>query len=466
MPALLTLGVVGLLVGRSLYSQRSIAGEYRLAARQAVANEELEKAKFYYSRLVGSGDRGTPQDQLNWVSILAASGDQQAAKAMLDELAPDDRVGLGEAHRQKVMAIAKLIRTQGGSRRAFETMHWHLRHGAREPTPDNDLLWAGYHVAVEQIDEAINRYSSAASQRPELWFEVAQLYRQLRRPEEAKRAMQRAEDFARQSIDENPLDTDQRLRLADILAGKGQLDRVEALLFEGLKLAKKDPKLKLAISKYYLAGLAKISGRDPDSDRQRLELIAKAAEISPGNPDIYKAMTGLYARSDTEEQKQSYRKTLETLITNGNSAPLAHFALGNFLFDQGDTKAAIFHLERAFESDPNLPIIANNLAWVLSQTDSADYVRAEKLARMALSIQPENLTFRDTLATILFEQEKHAEALPLFEKNLAFASEAKKQKIHQRLASIYEALGQPRMAASHRQQIQQSPSSPQAGETR
>ncbi|MGB7329498.1 MAG: tetratricopeptide repeat protein [Rubripirellula sp.] len=471
-PAILAILVVAGLIVRAMRASDDIAGEYRLAARQAVADKDLEKAKFYYSRLVGAGDRGSEQDQMNWVSILDASGDTQAAREMLDRLAPDDSVGFASAHRQKAIMYGAAIAKNGTNKELVEKLQFHLRHGARDATPENDILWANYHLAVEQVDEAVKRFESAAGRKPELWFDISNLYRRLSREEDAARASTRAEAYAVNAIQVDPMDSAQRVRLLAILASQKKFEQVDAILNEGLRLTGDDPALRAMASNLVLMRLEQIpsaeSSDDPSSensaDRQRMMMLSEAAKLNPSNPNVYKVLNAFYARSDSADLRAKFREQLENWIAEGHTVPLAHFSLGNLLWQESDAKGAIFHLEAALKSDPSMAIVANNLAWVLCQADEPDFERAENLIQMAIDTAPDNASFGDTMALVLFKQEKYAEALPYFEKVLPKATGDKKAQLHENLAVVYDALGQPNMAEKHRKESGQKPEAEVAAE--
>ncbi|TWU47560.1 Tetratricopeptide repeat protein [Rubripirellula tenax] len=451
-PVILVILLVGGLIVRAVSKKDDIASEYRVAARQAVADKDLDQAKFYYSRLVGSGDRGSEQDQMNWVSILDASGDTQAAREMLERMAPDDSVGFASAHRQKAIMIGAAIAREGTSPERVEQLQWHLRHGARDSTPENDILWANYHLAVEQVDKAVDKFESAASRKPELWFDISNLYRRLGRTEEANRASKRAQDYSAQILQSEPTNIGQRLRLLVLLANEKKFDQVEAILGEGLRLNSDNIELRNMASNLTLIRLEEIKDDTLEAKRNRLTLFAQAAKLNPSNPNVYKVLNQLYALSDSKTEQATIRDQLEKWITDGHAVPMAHFTLGNLLWQESDTKGAVFHLEAALKIDPSLAIVANNLAWVLSQAEEPDFERAEELIKMAMETAPKNHSFRDTMATVLFEQEKYKEALPYLEHVLPHAVGEKKAKLHEQLAIVYESLGQESMAKRHREQ--------------
>lgn len=454
-PAILVLFVFLVLIGRGLYFAPQIAGQYRVAARQAIEDGEQEQAQFYYSRLIGQGDSGSRQDQFNWASLLAAAGDVAAAEALMANLAPDRQVGYAPAHREMAKRMIGILQQPRADKsEIIPKLAHHLRRGAWDPTPENDVLWAAYHLSVEQYDQAVARYASAASAKPEMWASLVDLYRQLGRGDDVKRASERAVSYLESRLVAEPTGTADRLTLAKIHAENGDFPAAERVIRDGLRIAGLNPELRRAAGMLRLMQLQQIDASDPQADRKRLELITQAASLSPDNPAVYQALAAFYQAGSTEEKKASYRQTLEEMIINGSQVAAAHFALGNIAFMEGRENDSVLHFETAMEINPAMSAVANNLAWVLCEKPEPDYERAEQLIAMALKKSPDHVSFIDTLATIKFRTQAYREALPLLEKVLPVSKGAKKTQIHERLAVIYETLGQPSLAASHRERAE------------
>ncbi|MEO9930346.1 MAG: tetratricopeptide repeat protein [Parasphingorhabdus sp.] len=459
-PLLLVTSVFTLLIGRGLYQRDQILIDYRLAAREAMAEEDLKLARFYYSRLVGNGDRGTEQDQFNWFHVLAASGDQSAAQKQLDDLAPNDSTGYGPAHLLKAQSLLAVIDQEGLDRKKMlAQIEHHLQQGAWGESLENDLLWSQYLLASKQIDQAILRLNSAAKQNPELWFEIGQFLEAQGRPTDANRCFENAVQHAQKQLRADPINTTARLRLAAIFADRGERETVRKLLVDGIRLNDQDSELKLAASNFALMQLDQISDDQPGAEKQRLTLLTEAAELAPNNSSVYSAIQGFYFRARSDEQRRVYRSTLEEMITTGQNVAAAHFALGNLLFSEGEQESASFHLEAAVQMTPDTAIFANNLAWVLAHSEPADLDRAEKLASLALQSQPDNSEFMDTMAAVLVKQQRYREAIPLLESILTNADGEKRSELHLKLAEAYRGIGQTPLADRHQEQAASIPAS-------
>jgi len=455
-PSVLVLIAVGAVLYHSEAAQSAIQLSYRAAGRAAFTAGNLERARFYYSRLIGSGDIGSPQDQLNWATMLASSGDSQAAIKLLDKLAPEDAVGFGPAHLQKALFLTSALRAgqvQGPD--VLNRLQWHLRQSARDNSVESNQLWAFYYLAAGQPDKAIARQAIAAQLNPDLWLEAAALCNSPDSAEDRARFVGRAEAHSRQSIADNPLDAARRLMLVRVLVDRKQLDEADAILADGLKL-ESSPLLKRAGSDLCLVRLEQLATpttatSDADRLQAQIRLIGQASQIDPQNPAIVKHWAALHDRANSDEHRKQIREQLEKSIVDGESTAFAHFTLGGILWTVAEQKKSLFHLEKAFELDPRFMDAANNLAWVLANQEQPDADRAEQLIRQAIQQRPNDLRYQDTLGEVLSKQGKWDEALVVLERVFPVSPVGKRKNLHRRLADAYEHLGEENLARLHRE---------------
>ena len=456
-PSLFVAIAVGALVYRGSVVQSAIQVDYRNAGRAAFEEGSLKRAQFYYSRLIGEGDLGSPQDQLNWASMLASSGDSQAAMSLLDKLAPEKSIGFGPAHRQKALLLLNAMRagqTQGSD--ILNRLQWHLKQGARDESVESHQLWAFYFLAAGQLDKAIARLVRAAQINPDLWLETAALCSTPNHAEDRARFIDRAEAHARQSIETNPLDAARRVTLAKVLVERRQFDEAEAILLEGLKLENL-PGLRRACSDLCLVRLQQLLTSSDVSDSggvamgDQVRLIGQATQYDPQNPEVIKQWAALHDRATSDDHRKQIREQLEKSIVEGESAAFAHFTLGGILWIVGDRKKSIFHVEKAFAIDPRFTDAANNLAWMLANQDTPDLDRAEELILQALAKRPEDVRYQDTYSDVLTKQGKWDEALVVLEKVLPAMPKEARKDLHQRLAKVYSELGEEVLSKMHQE---------------
>src|SRR5262249_58618903 len=115
---------------------------------------------------------------------------------------------------------------------------------------------------------------------------------------------------------------------------------------------------------------------------------------------------------------------------------------------RGQPAEARVDLEQAFKLAPDLPAVANNLAWLLANDSRPDLPRALELVNVALKHSPKELNFRDTRGRILAKLGRWQEALEDLE--AALPGSPNNPGLHRALADAYEHLGDPAMAAKHR----------------
>lgn len=95
----------------------------------------------------------------------------------------------------------------------------------------------------------------------------------------------------------------------------------------------------------------------------------------------------------------------------------------------GDTYYSAKQLEDAYTAydnsllfNPDNPVTLNNYAYFLSE-NNGDLERAETMARKAIELAPDNDTYLDTMAWVLFKKKEYKEALEFQEKAIEIAEE-------------------------------------------
>jgi len=94
---------------------------------------------------------------------------------------------------------------------------------------------------------------------------------------------------------------------------------------------------------------------------------------------------------------------------NAQLSQVAHGTLGNSLFNLGQQTAAFANFDKALALNPNDEQVLNNYAYFLSLA-KVDLEKALSMAEQVVKKHPKNATYLDTLAWVLFQQKKYAEA--------------------------------------------------------
>ena len=140
--------------------------------------------------------------------------------------------------------------------------------------------------------------------------------------------------------------------------------------------------------------------------------------------------------------------TLRRLLAKGEATAQVHFALGLDAWDRGAVKEARVHWERANQLAPDLPVIVNNLAWLLYQSGPSELLKALDMINLAITKAPRETNFRDTRGHIFIKMGKFREALEDLE--AALPNSPNNAEMHRSLAEVYSQLEMPALADEHK----------------
>ena len=207
--------------------------------------------------------------------------------------------------------------------------------------------------------------------------------------------------------------------------------------------------------------MRKILEIEPDYTRARLQLLG----ILVGHNDItgiiqlchegrmydpknvvfyYYESLALLQTGKTEEALTTMRLGTEQIdqTTDTGIASDAYATLGDLLHENGDRKGAYEAYEQALEWKGDNLMCLNNYAYFLSQSgERLDY--AESMSRRTIKAEPENATFLDTYAWILFKMKRYQQARTYIDKTLKHAEEdGDNASLYAHAGDIYYRCGQ------------------------
>ncbi len=240
--------------------------------------------------------------------------------------------------------------------------------------------------------------------------------------------------------------------LTKLLEAQGKQDQA---LAEAAQKAAANPK-----SYGDLIALAKLqvkTGRLPVAR----ETLQKANLLQPNGPDV---MLGLEEIDEATGNLDEALRYLQDLTQKYPRASEAWGRLGTLQEKRHAESAAIAAYEKAVELSPRNTIAANNLAWLLANSQG-DMERALTLAKKAHQNDPANPGVSDTLGWILFRVGNYPEALK------ALGDAAKRQPedayIRYHLGMAQSRSGRDKEAlASLQAALKINPRIPEAGEIR
>jgi len=158
-----------------------IHNRYADEVQQAMQQGDFKKAKTYFTRIMQDNELTQPQ-KLQWMVVLAQTGEPDKAEQILDELAPDDGIGFALAHRAKALRIA-FSRKDKNAPLPLKQLEKHLTR-SRDNSPMIQQAWAIYYRAVDNPDKAIAALQAAAQEDPTYYIAIAKYEASRARPDQ------------------------------------------------------------------------------------------------------------------------------------------------------------------------------------------------------------------------------------------------------------------------------------------
>ena len=153
-----------------------------------------------------------------------------------------------------------------------------------------------------------------------------------------------------------------------------------------------------------------------------LDRIAKT--IPPDStPEVIQLAIGYSELGRTTQNPACQQKAisiLEPLAANPNCDPHVHAVLGSFYETQPNLAGAEREYRLALASNPNQPIVLNNLASVLLKRKS-NLPEALDFVAKAIQLSPKVPNFLDTRAAILASQKRYEEAIASIDEAIKIA---------------------------------------------
>ena len=420
-----------------------IQERYQFYAVEAMKDNDFDRAKTFLERLKLMKEF-EPDEQYQWATILNQTGERGRAEQIINSLAPENSVGFPPAHTLKALSLARKINTKEG-REKLTSLRWHLQN-ADGNTEQLTQAWINYYLAVEEWDSAAEKLEIAAQNNPLLFESLYRLYLAQGKKAESEFALKKADKAFQEYLKENPVNAKARIGWAWVATNMKDFAKAEGILLQGKRI-NNDASINRALSDFYI--LQQIRAQQDGADlSQQLQFLNQAQKADPSYAKVYSSMMEIFVRGGRDEESRAeIRKNLQQIVASERSSPMAHFALSNIIFQDGDQKTAIFHLEQAYEMDSSLISVMNNLAWMLAHSEPPDLDRALELSAAAVKRVPNDTRCRDTLGTVLMKLGRNKEAIRHLEIALSGASD--KRAVHQKLSTAYKSLGMDELSQIH-----------------
>ena len=159
------------------------------------------------------------------------------------------------------------------------------------------------------------------------------------------------------------------------------------------------------------------------------EVISVCSAAIDYNPEVldfyyYKAI-GLYQTGNLQEALETYRKATSQITAESNTELVSdiYAAMGDLYHVSEQPEEAYHCYDSALVYNPSNILVLNNYAYYLSE-ENKELDKAEQMSQRTIKAEPNNATYLDTYAWILYKQERYEEALTYIERALATDSVA------------------------------------------
>lgn len=130
-----------------------------------------------------------------------------------------------------------------------------------------------------------------------------------------------------------------------------------------------------------------------------------------------------------------------------------HSGISQSYFNLGDLDKAIKSAEAALKYSPDNRGLMNNVAYYMALA-GRNLERCERLSRKTVEAEPQNATYLDTYAYILYRMKKYPEAKTYLKKALLFGGK-NSSVVLEHYADVLEAMGDHKLAQVYRKQAAQ-----------
>jgi tetratricopeptide (TPR) repeat protein len=424
----------------------AIKAQYSHTAERALAKRDFETARIASQRLLALGADPRARWLFNLALCQAGLGRDREAARLFSQVAPLEKPGFLPAH--LFLAEALLMKTNLTSQ-DIDTAETHLSHAlSLDPKflGANELL-AQVYIRQGQWELACERLREVVSTRPETALLLAAVLKARGDNVGAKSWAQRASRYHRERVESSKLDQPKsRLAWAEAEAMLEDYPSAVSILEKGWKQSG-DRGYHGPIGEVCAVWLQSVLKNRPADLDTRLNIVQQGLQYAPQNEALLKHLVGISELQGP--QAEAARESMTRALAEGKSAAIIHFALGLDAWQRGQADLAHKHFALSYDTAPQMPDVANNMALILAIGEKPDLPRALAIIQSVVEKQPENPNFRDTRGQVLVRLGRMQEAIVDLE--FALPLLGSKGKTHAALAEAYKSLGSPALAVKHQQ---------------
>jgi len=468
LPAIIAVfGLLGLL-GLALLNPPT-AANYAAESKRRLEKDDAPGA-MVCARRVATMRPGDAENRYQMITLLLKTGDIQRADAIAQEMVDlDDRqydqaakeeggFGLAQAHLYLAERYASDVRNIP---RTWPKIEQHLKKymrvaratGRTKEALQAEGMLGEVYAQADILKEAREILEKTSADNPMRLFKLGVVCDKLRDHDIAVRHFKAAVQSAKAAIGENPENRPARVAWALSTASLRDFAGALKILNDGYELSREEEYRRMMAS--ICLDWARILRLEPGPNgdthlAERIKHVEDGLKLDPTNLEL---LTELGAMMDLPaKEAEEAKKIFNRLIASSQSAGTCHFFLGNDAWKRDKIDVARTHWEEAFKLEPKMPIVANNLAFLLAFKEPVDEKRAISIVDQALNVQGSTPALQGQLlgtrGQILAKMGKWKEALTSLEASLR--SEQKSPGIHAALAETYEHLDMKDLAEEHK----------------
>ncbi|QDV26149.1 tetratricopeptide repeat protein [Aureliella helgolandensis] len=384
---------------------------------------------------------------------LARQGRLPTAVRMMREIAPAQGKGFPKGHAWLAnyeMATWKSDKTQA------EILLNDLSVAESElKNAQQVLVYAKLLNEFGKPKEALRILRIHVQQYPELNLPYAELAKQLGEQADFRDAVIAGRAAAEKRLQSSDGSVNDVAQLVNLALLDGKIDDALAIASRGVKSAPDDQNLKRILSEVLRLKYEATSQTSVADAQLNLSYLDAALRADPTNPAVIDSVAEAMAQG--QNLSPELKAAVEASLADGQASVITHMLVANNKIRNGDSAAAIPHLELALRQVPNSSTILNNLAFAIikGQPDRAD--EAAEMIDKALNApeasQAQRASMFDTQGQIRQHQQDNLGAIESYEK--AISLDKGKIATHERLAEVYRAVGMPDLAEVQMRRIKQ-----------
>ena len=438
------------MVGAQTSGKNGLRQRYQRVAISALNSRNYEFARVACLR--GLAFASDDQARLLWLFYLSIAlnglGHPAEAAGMLATAAPPDHPGCGPAH----LAVARsLLGSTNLTPAMILQAEKHLKYALElDPqSPEIKEMLGRFYINTRDFAKARAPLLDIYPLKNDVALLLAIIENANHNSAETRTWADAAIDAFKKNLRESgqPDSQADRFGLVRALLMADDFDEAINTLEAGLAI-QKEPAYHAAIADICALRTEKIPPDQTGGAAERLRLIQKGLTHSPQHLKLRLML--IEAALASNDSAPAAKKLLDGLVAGADkeSAARWHFLLWTELRIHDDLTSARHHLQTAYELDPQVPVVRNDLAMDLAGGSPEDMNRALKLIQSVVEQCPDNPGFRDTRGRVLARLGRNENAAADLE--FAAARLANPAEARMALAKVYDALGKKQLAEQQR----------------